>query len=107
MKVRRCALLTFEFWVPVVTGVVCLFLALARWRQGQRRRSLADRWWSLMNVALALVAGFAVVGSLANPRMFDYWWDLGLAALLLATCALVVAVVYSIRETRRESGMQQ
>ena len=97
-----------NFWVLVVLGVVFLFLALARWRRGQRRRSLADWWWSLTHVALALTTGFLAVDQLAtNSLTSEPWWALQTAALLVATCALVVAAVYSIRENRRGSGMQQ
>jgi quinol-cytochrome oxidoreductase complex cytochrome b subunit len=101
-------MLTFEFWMLVVLGVVFLFLALTRWRRGQRRRSLADRWWSLLHVALALTAGFLAVDQLAtNSLTSEPWWALQTAALLVATCALVVAVVFSIQENRPGAGVHR
>ena len=56
------------FWVRVVVGVVFLFFALAYWVWGQRRHSLAMRWLSLMNVALALCAFFSASEQPANPH---------------------------------------
>jgi hypothetical protein len=97
-----------QFGALVVAGVGFLLVALVMWVRGQRRRSLAfRRWMTLFYVALALCAGFSAVEQLANPRTFDLWEALPLAALLLAVCALVVAGVYAVRETQRGSGMQR
>jgi hypothetical protein len=95
-----------QFWALVVAGVVLLLVALVRWRREQRSLSLAfRRWMTRFYVALALCAGLSAVEQLANPRTFDLWSDLQLAALLLAGCALLVAGVYAVRETQRGSGM--
>ncbi len=100
-------MLPVQFWVPVVAGVGILLIALVMWVWGQRRRSLAWRWLSLMNVAVALAACFSAVEQLANPRASDLWGALQLAALLLAVCALLVAGAYAVRETQRGSGTQR
>jgi len=92
---------------PVFAGVVLLFYALVLWGWGQRRRSLALRWFSLSQVAFALCAGFAAVAQLTTPRMSDLWSDLVLAGLALAVCASLVGVGYGVREARRGSGLQR
>ena len=91
---------------PVFAGICFLLYALVLWVWGQRRRSLALRWFSLSQVAIALCAGFAAVAQLATPRTFDPWFDLSLAAALsLALGAGVVGGVYGFREARRGSGL--
>jgi hypothetical protein len=95
------------FLAPAFAGVCFLVFALVSWVWGQRRRWLAYRWFSLGLVAWALCAGFAVVGSLANPRMFDFWSDLELAAWFLGVCMFVVGLVYGIREALRGSRVQR
>src|SRR5215475_4206513 len=104
--VRRYAMFPL-FLAPVFAGIVFLVFALVNWVWGLRRRSLALRWGSLGLVALALCAGFAAVAYQATPRTFDLWSDLELAALFLAVCMLVVALVYAVREARRGAGMQR
>jgi hypothetical protein len=98
-------MLTLHFWAPVVASVFFLLFALVNWVRGQRRRSLAYRWFSVVYVAVALCAGFAAVTWLVTPRVSDLWLDLEFAALFLAVCALVVACVYAIRENRRGAAM--
>ena len=100
-------MLTLHFWAPVFAGVVFLLVALIYWVLGQRRRSLGLRWISLVNIAFALCAGFAAAGQLTDTPGSDLWWNLTLATLFLAVCALVVAVVYFVREAQRGSGMQR
>jgi hypothetical protein len=95
------------FLAPAFAGVCFLVFALVSWVWGQRHHSLRYRWFSLGLVAWALCAGFAVVGSLANPRMFGFWSDLELAAWFLGVCLFVVALVYGVREALRGSRVQQ
>src|SRR5215831_1145381 len=83
---------------PVFAGVFFLLYALVLWVWGQRRRSLALRWFSLSQVAFALCAGFAAVAQLSTPRTFYPWSDLEFAALLLAVCAGVVGGVIPMAE---------
>lgn len=92
---------------PVFAGILFLLYALVLWVWGQRRRSLALRWFSLSQVAFALCAGFAAVAQLATPRTFYPWSDLEFAALLLAVCAGVVGGVYGVREAQRGSRLQR
>jgi hypothetical protein len=93
---------------PAFAGTCFLLYALVLWVWGQRRRSLALRWFSLSQVAFALCAGFAALAQLATPRTLYPWTDLVLAALFLAVCAVVVGVVYAAREARRGgSGLQR
>lgn len=92
---------------PIFAGVFFLLYALVLWVWGQRRHSLALRWFSLGQVAFALCAGFAAVFQLFHPRTFDLWTDLLLAALFLAVCASLVGLVYGIREAQRGSGQQR
>jgi hypothetical protein len=100
-------MLSWQFWAPVFAGVVCLLIARFIWVQGQRRRSLALRWWSLAYVAFALCAGLAAVAHLANLYASELWYALELAALFLAICTFVGFGVYAIWEALRGSGMQQ
>jgi hypothetical protein len=100
-------MLTLHVWAPVFAGVVFLFVALFYWVLGQRRRSLGLRWISLVNVAFALWAFISAGAQLANTYGSDLWWALTLATLFLAGCALVIAVVYFVRESQRGSGMQR
>jgi hypothetical protein len=95
------------FLAPAFAGVSLLLFALFYWVWGQRRRSLFLRWVSLVQVAFALCAGFAVAGSLAPPHLFALWSDLELGALFLGGCALVVAFVYGVREALRGSRLQR
>lgn len=92
---------------PVCAGIFFLVYALVLWVWGQRRRSLALRWFSLSQVAFALCAGVAAVAQLATPRMFYLWSDLAFAALLLAVGAGVVGGVYGFREARRGTRLQR
>lgn len=92
---------------PVFAGVCFLIYALVLWGWGQRRHSLALRWFSLTQVAFALCAGLAAAWQLATPRRFALWSDLALAALAFAVCAGLVGVVYGVREARRGSGPQR
>jgi hypothetical protein len=92
---------------PVFAGVSFLLYALVLWVWGQRRHSLALRWFSLTPVGFALCAGFAAVAQLADVRTFALWSDLALAAWSLAVCAGYVGVVYGVREVRRGSGLQR
>jgi hypothetical protein len=92
---------------PIFAGVSFLLFALVMWVQGQRRRSLALRWLSLGQVAFALCAGFAAGAQLFQPRTFDLYSDLLIAALFLAVCASLVGLVYGIREAQRGSGQQR
>jgi hypothetical protein len=93
---------------PVFAGVCFLFYALVLWGWGQRRRSLALRWFSLSQVAIALCAGFAAVAQLATPRTFGLWYEVLIpAALSLAVGAGVVGGVYGFREARRASGLRR
>jgi len=107
-------MLSLQFWVPVIGGVVFLLVALVSWVRGQRRRSLAYRWQSRAYVAFALCAGLRAGEQLPNPLRsdlwfrFDLWFTLQLAAWFLGVCALVVALVHAFREEmQRESGMQR
>jgi hypothetical protein len=90
---------------PVFAGLCFLLYALVLWVWGQRRRSLALRWFSLSQVAFALCAFIAAVGDLVNLYASDLWLDLFLAALSLAVGAGVVGGVYGVREARRGSGL--
>jgi len=115
-------MLTLQFLVPVIFGVVLLWIARLISVQGQRRRSLALQWLSLATVAFALLCGFEAVEQLANfllsdlpftlpavawPLLSDLWLALQLAAEFLALCALVVAGVYGVWEQLRGSGTQR
>jgi hypothetical protein len=92
---------------PVFAGVGFLIFALVLWVWGQRRRSLALRWFSLAKVAFALCAGLGAVYQLFLRRTVDVWlWsDLVIAALFLAVGASLVGLVYGIREAQRGSGV--
>jgi len=100
-------MLTLQFWVLVFACVFFLLFALANWVRGQRRRSLAYRWFGLAYFTGALGTGFEAVGQLATPRASDLWLHLESAALFLSLCALVVACVYAVRDNRRGAGMQR
>ena len=100
-------MLTLHVLAPVVAGVTFLLVALFYLVLAQRRRSPGYRWYSLVYVALALCAGFTVVGQLTNTPESDVWSDLTLAALFVAGCAVVVGLVSTVRENRRRAGMQQ
>lgn len=96
------------FWAPAFAGVAFLLYALFWWVYGQRRHALAYRWFSLACVAAALCAGLAAVAALANLYASDLWLALEMAALFLAVCAALVALVYLARDgMRRGSGMQR
>ena len=98
-------MLTLRHEVPVVAGVVFLVGALFLWVRGRGRRSLAY-WCSLLvYVALALFSEFALVANLAPPRTFHLWSNLELAALCLAVCAQMVALVYLVREAQHRTGL--
>jgi hypothetical protein len=107
--------MSLQVGAPAFAGIFFLLCALVLWVWGQRRRSLALRWFSLSQVAFALCAGFAAVAQLATPRTFYPWSNLEIAALLLAVGAGVVGGVYGfregiregIREARRGSALQR
>ena len=92
---------------PVFAGVGFLIYALVLWVWGQRRRSLALRWFSLGKVAFALCAFIAAGGQLTHLYASDLWVALELAALFLAVCMAVVGGVTGVREAVRGAGMQR
>jgi hypothetical protein len=101
-------MLTLRFGVPVVAEVVFLVVAglvflvgaLFLWVRGRGRRSLAYWCFLVAYVAFALFAEFAFVANLTPPRTFHLWSNLELAALCLAGCAELVAVVNLVRDVR-------
>lgn len=97
-----------QIWAPVFACVAFLLYALFWWVYGQRRHVLAYRWISLGLVAFALCAGLAAVAALANLYGSNLWFALEMAALFLAVCAFLVALVYFAREgMRRRPEMQR
>ena len=72
---------------PILAGVFFLLYALVLWVWGQRRHSLALRWFSLTPVGCALCAGFAAVLQLFHPRTFDLYSDLVIGNVVPRGCA--------------------
>lgn len=90
-----------DIWVRVIAGAVFMVVAVVIWRQGQKRRSVAWRWFSVMDAAWGLCAWLSAAEALTGPQGSALWGLSQLAALVLALCAFSLAGIQTVREAQR------